>query len=131
MNYDFQGQWNLSKSTLTFLVLWNCQKCFFGKRWVNYKKIPGKMKKIYLNLYKLTLSQLFFDGFLRVNSKSTYIMNIFLRLWKTIPIFLSLISFSILVMNISMEKLSVAKFSAAFYDDDELFLWYGWPTRGF
>ena len=83
------------------------------------------MKKIYLNLYKLTLSQLFFDGFLRVNSKSTYIMNIFLRLWKTIPIFLSLISFSILVMNISMEKLSVAKFSAAFYDDDELFLWHG------
>ena len=30
-NYDFQGQRNLWKSTLTFLDLLNCQKCLFGK----------------------------------------------------------------------------------------------------
>ena len=53
----------LVEDTLTFLVSWNCQKCLFGKRWVNYKKMPGKMKIMYLNLYKLTLSQLSFDGF--------------------------------------------------------------------
>ena len=47
MNYDF----------------WNWQKSIFGKCWVNCKEMPGKMKIMYLNLYKLTLSHLLVDGF--------------------------------------------------------------------
>ena len=63
---------------------------------------------------KLTLLQLFSMG-LTANSKSTYIKNIFLRLLKNIPVFLSLLSFSVLVMYVSMERLHAAKFAAALY----------------
>ena len=35
----------------------------FWEMLVDRKKMPGKIKVKYLNLYKLTLSQLFFDGF--------------------------------------------------------------------
>ena len=103
MNYDFQGQRNLWKSTLTFLILWNCQKCFFGKRWVNYKKVPCKMKIMYLSLYKLTLSQLFFGDFWE--EIQNQFMNIFLRLWKNISVFLTLLPFSVLVIYVLMERL--------------------------
>ena len=36
--------------------------------------------------------------------KSTYIMSTFLTLWKNLPVFLSLLSFSVLVMYV-MEEL--------------------------
>ena len=49
------------------------------------------------------------------DSKFTYIMNIFLVLWKNIPVFLSLLSFSVLFMYVSMERLYAAKFAAAFF----------------
>ena len=42
-------------------------------------------------------------------------MSIFLILWKNIPVFLSLLSFSVLVMYVSMERLYAAKFAAAFF----------------
>ena len=42
-------------------------------------------------------------------------MSIFLILWENIPAFLSLLSFSILVMYVSMERLYAAKFAAAFF----------------
>ena len=42
-------------------------------------------------------------------------MNIFLILWKNIPVFLSLASFSVLFMYVSMERLYAAKFAAAFF----------------
>ena len=50
-----------------------------------------------------------------VNSKSTYIMNIFLRLSKNIAACLSLPSFLVLVMYVSM--VHAAEFAAAFYGD--------------
>ena len=50
MNCEFQSQRNLWKNTLTFLALWNCQKCLFGKCWVNCRKIPTKMKAMYLTV---------------------------------------------------------------------------------
>ena len=42
-------------------------------------------------------------------------MNIFLVLWKNIPVLLSLLSFSVLFMYVSMERLYAAKFAAAFF----------------
>ena len=42
-------------------------------------------------------------------------MSIFLIIWKNIPVFLSLLSFSVLVMYVSMERLYAAKFVAAFF----------------
>ena len=42
-------------------------------------------------------------------------MNIFLILWKNIPVFLSLLSFSVLFMYLSMERLYAAKFAAAVF----------------
>ena len=35
--------------------------------------------------------------------------------WEKIPVFLSLLSFSVLVMYVSIERLYAAKFAAAFY----------------
>ena len=43
--------------------LWNFQKDLYGKYYVNCKQMPGKMKTMRLNLSKLTLSKLFFNGF--------------------------------------------------------------------
>ena len=43
------------------------------------------------------------------------IMSIFLMLWKNIPFFLSLLSFSVLVMYESMERLYAAKFAATLF----------------
>ena len=42
-------------------------------------------------------------------------MNTFPRLWKDLPVFLSLLPFSVLVMYVSMERLYAAKFAAAFF----------------
>ena len=69
---------------------------------------------MYLNFDKLTLLQLFFNGF-DSKLKLAYIMIIFLILWKNITVFLSLLSFSILVMYVSMERLYAAKCAAAFF----------------
>ena len=59
----FSKLWVTTSRTLTFLVLWSCQKFLFGKCWLNCKKISVKMKAMYLNFDELTLSQLIFDGF--------------------------------------------------------------------
>ena len=67
---------------------------------------------IHLKLYKLTLL-LFLMGFRSKLKINLYHISIFLRL---IPVFLSLLSFSVLVMYISMERLYAAKFAAAFYE---------------
>ena len=67
---------------------------------------------IHLKLYKLTLL-LFLMGFRSKLKINLYHISIFLRL---IPVFLSLLSFSLLVMYISMERLYAAKFAAAFYE---------------
>ena len=67
---------------------------------------------IHLKLYKLTLL-LFLMGFRSKFKINLYHISIFLRL---IPVFLSLLSFSVLVMYISMERLYAAKFAAAFYE---------------
>ena len=48
---------------MTFLFYGTVKNAIFRKYWVNCKKITGKIKIMYFNLYKLTLSQLFFDGF--------------------------------------------------------------------
>ena len=70
------------------------------------------MMIIHLKLYKLTLL-LFLMGFRSKFKINLYHISIFLRL---IPVFLSLLSFSVLVMYISMERLYAAKFAAAFYE---------------
>ena len=67
---------------------------------------------IHLKLYKLTLL-LFLMGFRSKFKINLYHISIFLRL---IPVFLSLLTFSVLVMYISMERLYAAKFAAAFYE---------------
>ena len=67
---------------------------------------------IHLKLYKLTLL-LFLMGFRSKFKINLYHISIFLRL---IPVFLSFLSFSVLVMYISMERLYAAKFAAAFYE---------------
>ena len=67
---------------------------------------------IHLKLHKLTLL-LFLMGFRSKFKINLYHISIFLRL---IPVFLSLLSFSVLVMYISMERLYAAKFAAAFYE---------------
>ena len=64
------------------------------------KKMPGKIKIMYLNLYKLTSFTVVFQWVLTVNSKSNCTTNIFLRLSKDIPVFLSLLSFSVLVIYV-------------------------------
>ena len=43
-------------------------------------------------------------------------MNIFLRLWKNMPAFLSLLYFSVLVMYVSIKRLYAAELAAAFYE---------------
>ena len=67
---------------------------------------------IHLKLYKLTLL-LFLMGFRSKFKINLYHISIFLR---HIPVFLSLLSFSVLVMYISMGRLYAAKFAAAFYE---------------
>ena len=67
---------------------------------------------IHLKLHKLTLL-LFLMGFRSKFKINLYHISIFLRL---IPVFLSLLTFSVLVMYISMERLYAAKFAAAFYE---------------
>ena len=42
-------------------------------------------------------------------------MSIFLILCKNVPVFLSLLSFSVSVMYVSMERLYAAKFTAALF----------------
>ena len=76
--------------------------------------MPGKMKIMYLNLYKLSFSHYLFRWVLTVNSESIYVMNILLRLWKNIPFFLSLLSFRVLDIYASMESINAVK-AAAFY----------------
>ena len=51
---------------------------------------------------------------LAVNSKSTYIMKIFLRLWKDILVFLRLLSFSVLFMHVSMGRLKCGQVFCCF-----------------
>ena len=81
---------------------------------LNYKKMAVEMKTIHLNFDKLIFTVVF-RWFLTVNEKSTYIMSIFLILWKNIPVFLSLLSFSVIIMYVSIEKLYAAKFAAVFF----------------
>ena len=52
-----------------------------------------------------------FDSKLKINLYREH----FLILWKNIHVFLSLFSFSVLVMYVSMERLYAAKFAAAFF----------------
>ena len=66
---------------------------------------------MYLNFDKLTLSQLLYVFMIFF----LYIMNTFLIHWKNLLVFLSLLSFSVLVMQVSMERLYAAKFAAAFF----------------
>ena len=74
--------------------------------------MPVKIKIMYLNSDKFDSCFLMaFD----IKLKSTYIMSIFLILWKNIPVFLNLLSFSVLVMYVSMERLYAAKFASAFF----------------
>ena len=74
------------------------------------------MKLVKISLYCILKSAtVVFQWVLRVNSKSTYIMNIFLRLLKNKPVFLSLNSLSVLVMHVSVKRLYAAKFAAGFY----------------
>ena len=89
-------------------------KISFWEMLLNYKKMTVEMKTIHLNFDKLIFTVVF-RWFLTVNEKSTYIMSIFLILWKNIPVFLSLLSFSALVMYVSMERLYAAKFEAALF----------------
>ena len=42
-------------------------------------------------------------------------MSIFVILWKNITVSLSLLSFSVLVMYVSMERLYAGKFAAAYF----------------
>ena len=64
----------------------------------------GKMKIMYLNYINKSFTVVF-QLVLTVNSKSTYIMNIFLKLWKNILVSLRLLSVSVLFMYVSMERL--------------------------
>ena len=89
-------------------------KISFWEMLLNYKKMTVEMKTIHLNFDKLIFTVVF-RWFLTVNEKSTYIMSIFLILWKNIPVFLSLLSFSVIVMYVSIERLYAAKFPAAFF----------------
>ena len=89
-------------------------KISFWEMLLNYKKMTVEMKTIHLNFDKLIFTVVF-RWFLTVNEKSTYIMSIFLILWKNIPVFLFLHSFSVLVIHVSIERLYVAKSSAAFF----------------
>ena len=43
-------------------------------------------------------------------------MKIFLRFWKNVPVFQSLLYLPVIVMNVSMERLSGAKFAPVFYE---------------
>ena len=54
-----------------------------------------------------------FDGEFKINLYHEH----FPEILEKIPVFLSLLSFSVLVMNVSMERLYAAKFTAAFYGD--------------
>ena len=66
--------------------------------------MPGKVKIMYLNYINKSFTAVF-QLVLTVNVKSTYIMNIFLRLWKSTLVSLSLLSFSVLFMYVSIERL--------------------------
>ena len=73
------------------------------------------MKIMYLNLHKLTLSQVLLMGFddkFKINLYHEH----FLRLRKDVPVFQSLLSFSVIVMYGSMERLYGAKFAPVFYE---------------
>ena len=52
---------------------------------------------------------------LTTNSKSTYFLNIFWRLWDNAAVFLSSLSFSRIVVYVFMEKKYMAKFALVFY----------------
>ena len=67
--------------------------------------MPGKVKIMYLNLYKLTLWKLILSK-LKINLYHDY--NVFEWLGKNIFVFLSLLSFLLLVMYVSMERLYAA-----------------------
>ena len=72
------------------------------------------MYKIHLNLDELTLS-LLFSWVLSINSKSTYFLNMFWRLWNNAALFLSLLSFSQIGVYVLKEKQYMAKFALVFY----------------
>ena len=76
--------------------------------------MPVKMKIMYLNFDKLTLSQLFsmvFGSKLKINLYHEHFPDTL----ENIPVFLSLLSFSVIVMYLSIERLYAAKFPAAFF----------------
>ena len=73
------------------------------------------MYKIHLNLDELPLLHCCFSWVLTINSKSTYFLNIFWRLWDNTAVFLSLHSFSRIGVYVLMEKQYMAKLSHVFY----------------
>ena len=70
--------------------------------------------KINLNLDKLTLSLLFLMG-LTINSNQLFSFNLFLEALLIAAVFLSLLSFSRIVVYVLMEKQCIAKFALVFY----------------
>ena len=75
----------------------------------------GKKKIMYLDLDKWTLSQALLMGFDRKFKINLY-MSIFLRLGKDVPVFQCLLSFLVIAMYVSMERLYAAKFVPVFYE---------------
>ena len=76
--------------------------------------MPVKMKIMYLNFDKLTLSQLFsmvFDNKLKINLYHEHFPDT-LEKYTRFP---KLLSFSVIVMYASIEKLYAAKFAAVFF----------------
>ena len=72
------------------------------------------MYKIHLNLHEL-IFHCCFSWVLTINSKSTYFLNIFWRLWDNAAVFLSLLSFSRIDVYVLMEWQHMAKFALVFY----------------
>ena len=79
---------------------------------VNCNKMPGKMKIMYLNFDKLTLSQfllMVFDSKFKIN---LYQLPDTLKKYTRFPI---LLFFSVLVTYVSIERIYAATFAAALF----------------